>query len=241
MGFIETYERLYGSRPVQGREKAFRSETAGRNGGVLTVTTQLQPADLVADDFLLHLSGDLVGADAPNGNGQMWSSDDLRYGLPTVQHGPLNWLHNDEKIIGCITGAQLVEPDREQAAAGAVSHISADSTLWRFLFPDQARVVAWAAEEGNLYYSMECISREVECAGSNGCGHRMTYKASLHRDQTCCEHIRDRAAARRLVDPIFQGAAVIVPPKSPGWDKAVLNVVKRQGENTLAGAILNAS
>lgn len=240
--FLDTYERLWGSRTItSNRETAFVSEKATRNGGVLTVTTPLEAASLAADRHLLHLDGRLVGADQPNSNNQLWSSDDLRYGLPTVTHGPLNWLHNDQKIIGCIVGAQFLDGDREAADEGDRDpHIRASSVLWKYLFPSEARVVAWAAEEGDLYYSMECISREVECAGANGCGAHMSYGDALHKTEKACEHVRDRASARRLVDPIFQGAAVIVPPKRPGWQKAFLSVVQRQGEDTLAGHLLNA-
>lgn len=240
--FLATYERLWGSRPIGGREKAFVTERAGRNGsGTTTITTRLSAGELAADEHLLHLDGRLVGADQPNTNNQLWTSDDLRYGLPSVATGPLNWLHNDQKIIGCITSAQFLDGDREAADEGARDpHIRASSVLWRYLFPAEARVVAWAAEEGSLFYSMECISREVECAGHNGCGAHMSYADALRKTEKACEHVRDRASARRLVDPVFQGAAVIVPPKRPGWQKAFLSVVQRKGEDTLAGALLNA-
>lgn len=76
-----------------------------------------------------------------------------------------------------------------------------------------------------LWYSMECISRKIECVGENGCGKVVDYRE--RSSANACSHLRERSAHRRLVDPIFQGAAIIVPPVKPGWGDADLTVSRQ--------------
>lgn len=213
------------------------------------VTVPLETASLDSERFLLRLTGRLVGSEQANSNGQLWSTGDLQFGLPSVAGGPLNWLHQERTIVGCLTTADLVQGQalRQAAAVSLTSstvsmtghvadppHIKASSVLWSYLFPAESRVVESAAASGQLYYSMECISGQVQCAGDNGCGALMAYPDALHRTERACAHIRERAAARRFVDPIFQGAAVIVPPVKPGWANAHVEVMRR-AEAAMAG------
>ena len=179
----------------------------------------LSRKELTADDFLLRLSGRLVEAERANGNGAFWTTKDLEFGLPSVATGPLNWLHQDRKIIGVLTEADLVQ-GREAAAENVGPHIRAGATVWAYLYGQEAQVIERAAEMNKLYFSMECVSREVACTGPNGCGAQMPYLDALKRTEKACVHIRERASHRRFVDPIFQGAAIIVPPVKPGWADA---------------------
>lgn len=188
--------------------------------GKTYVTMPAEAAALQADDFLLRLRGRFVG-EGVNRNKAAWSAKDLEFGLPSVASGPLNWLHDERHIIGTLTDARLRE------AAGQVEkHIEADAVVWRYLFPREAAVVGQAAADGRLYYSMECVSRQVQCVGDGGCGALMGYLDSLHKTEKACVHVRERAADRRFVDPIFQGGAVIVPPKSPGWENAHVELLR---------------
>lgn len=191
------------------------------------VTVPVEKAELEASDFLLKLRGRLVG-EGTNLNGASWEAQDLDFGLPSVATGPLNWLHNERHIIGCLTDARM--RTREAAAEAGLpdlgQHIEADAVVWRYIFPREAAAVEMAAGDRKLYYSMECISNEVQCVGPNGCGAKMGYLDSLHRTEKACVHVRERASARRFVQPIFQGGAVIVPPKSPGWANANVDVLR---------------
>lgn len=181
-----------------------------------------------ADDFLLRLRGRLVEAEKANANGAFWSQDDLEFGLPSVAFGPLNWLHQERTIVGVLTDAHLVKAEAAAAAAaGLGTHVVADATMWRWLYPQQARAVAQYSDESSLWYSMECISQEVACVGENGCGTQVPYLDALNRTEKACEHLRERSSYRRFVNPIFQGAAIIVPPTKPGWASADL-AVQRQ-------------
>lgn len=170
-----------------------------------------------------YLNGRLVGADQPNRNGALWTTEDLELGSTTVAGGPLNWLHDDSKIIGCLLDGNFV--GGREAAGDVGNHITSTSAVWSFLYPQETRVIESAARAGDLYYSMECISREVACVGDNGCGEAFSY--ADYDAKRCCQHLRERSSTRRFVDPLFQGAAVIVPPVQPGWANASVDLSRQ--------------
>ncbi len=191
------------------------------------ITVGVEQAGLDFEDFLTRISGRLVGAEQANGNGQFWATEDLQFGMGSVAHGPLNWLHHERKIIGCLTDASLVQ--RQTASDGAFepAHIRADSVMWSYLFPGETVVVREAAAAQKLYYSMECVSKQVQCAGPSGCGATMEYLDAHNKTEKACAHVRERASARRFIKPAFQGAAVIVPPVAPGWSGANADLLRR--------------
>lgn len=173
-----------------------------------------------------YLTGRLVGADQPNGNGALWSTEDLQLGEASVAGGPLNWLHDENKIIGCLLDGSLIQGREE--AAGLGNHIVSNAAVWSFLYPRETAVIEKAAADGQLYYSMECISREVGCVdspGRPGCGDVVSY--GDYDAGKCCQHLRERSSIRRFIDPLFQGAAVIVPPVRPGWGNATVEVARQ--------------
>lgn len=179
----------------------------------------------MAERLYVKLRGRFVEAEKANGNGAFWSAADLEVGLPTVAYGPLNWLHDEKKVVGVLSDAAFV--GREVAAQSGVGpHITADATMWRWLYPMETRIVERAADEKKLWYSMECVSPEIECVGTHGCGQKMPYLDALRREGAACQHVKNREAVRRFVDPIFQGGAIIVPPVTPGWASADLSVVR---------------
>ena len=216
-------------RPVESLP-AFLVENAESGRVVLTVPLEVQhetadgpSANLVADDFLMRLSGRLVEAGKANQNGAFWSQDDLEFGLPSIAFGPLNWLHDERHVVGVLTDAHLV--GREGAAnMGLGPHVVSDALMWKWLAPKEAAAVEHFSGLRQAYYSMECISRQVACVGENGCGTVVDYLDALHRTDKACQHIREHSASRRFVSPIFQGAAIIVPPTKPGWAYADLSV-----------------
>lgn len=202
---------------------AFVVEDTKTGRVVLTMPAETA-AEISAEDFLLHMSGRLVEAERANGNGAFWSQGDLEFGLPSVAYGPLNWLHEERKVVGVLTSARLVTKEAAaQSGQSLNSHVVADATMWRWLYPAESREVARYSQERALWYSMECISRQIACAGPNGCGTIVPYLDALNRTEKACEHLRERSSFRRFVDPIFQGAAIIVPPVKPGWARADLS------------------
>lgn len=172
-----------------------------------------------------YLRGRFVGADQPNGNNAMWTTDDLRFGEATVAGGPLNWLHDERKIIGTLLDGHLVA-GREAAAAGVNNHITSTAAVWRFLFPQETSVIERAAADRQLWYSMECVSDKVTCEGDKGCGETFDYAPVINNESSVCSHLRERASVRHYVNPVFLGGAIIVPPVKPGWAQADVEVVR---------------
>jgi len=206
-------------------ERAFVTQGNGRT----VITSPLREIAAVNEGFL-YLHGRLVGADEPNGNNALWTTADLQVGEATVAGGPLNWLHDDRMIVGCLMDGHLVT-DREAAAAGDESigtHITSTAAMWKFLYPRQADVLERAATDHQLYYSMECLSRAVACVGEQGCNQEFSYEQ--FDAKRACAHLNARATTARFVDPFFLGAAVIVPPVQPGWAKADVQVVRQAAE-----------
>jgi hypothetical protein len=188
----------------------------------------IETAAFTADDFLLKFRGRLVRAEQANRNGAFWSSKDLEFGLPSVAHGPLNWGHDVATIVGTLVDPKLVKA--EHAAAGAGTHIQTGAVMWAYLYPERARVLRQHIDSGTAWLSMECVSNEVACVGPNGCGAVMPYADAQMRTGKACQHIKERASHRRFVNPIFQGAGVIVPPQAPGWaDAHITGVAEAEG------------
>lgn len=206
------------------RERAF---VVHAKSGRTVITGPVREIALANAGFT-YLRGRFVEADAPNLNGAMWTSDDLELGQTTVAGGPLNWLHDDHQIIGSLLDGRLVKAAREGAAHQPSNHIETTAAVWRFLFPKQTNAIERAAKDNGLYFSMECISREVACIdapGRPGCGESFGYEA--YDKGEVCQHLRERSSVRRFVDPIFLGGAVIVPPVKPGWANAEAEVVRQ--------------
>lgn len=206
-------------------EKAFvLTGTSGRT----IITAPLREFAQINQGFS-YLRGRYVEADSPNENGAMWTTEDLQMGAPTVAGGPLNWLHQDQKIIGTLVDGALVAGREAAAGKPAIgNHIVSNAVLWNFLFPAEALAVQKASAEGSAYFSMECLSKEVACIdtpGRPGCGQSVSYAA--YDAGNCCAHLRQKSSVRRFVEPFFLGAAVIVPPVKPGWANANLETARQ--------------
>ncbi len=228
-----------GPFPNVERQEASALVVDAGNRTVVTVPAEVpkEEAALDPDSFLTRLRGRLVGAEQANRNGQFWTTGDLVFGVGTVAGGPLNWLHQERRIVGALTEARLVEGGKQTAAEGwSLPHIEAEASMWSFLFPSETHIVREAAAMGKLFYSMECVSKNVECYGPNGCGNVVSYADATLRTERACEHIRAKASARRLINPVFQGAAIIVPPVQPGWANANVELVRKAGSNDKAMA-----
>ena len=114
-----------------------------------------------------------------------------------------------------------------QRATTTQPHITATAAVWKWIYPDEAYVVQQASDQEMLWYSMECISKEVSCVGDGGCGNTVSYSDYIAGN--ACEHIHQRASVRQFKNPIFLGGAVIVPPARPGWAEADARVMKSAG------------
>ena len=109
-------------------------------------------------------------------------------------------------------------------------YIAAASAVWKWVHPDKVAAIENAHDQGKLYYSMECIGREMACVSDDtreGCGKSFDYVTAMVTPEKTCEHIASRSSARRIVDPSFLGGAVIVPPVQPGWGDANVEVMRQ--------------
>lgn len=208
--------------------RAFVTEVAGKT--ILTAPLEtLKAEQFGANPHYLWLEGAFVGAEEPNRNGAFWSTGDLEFGRATVKNGPLNWLHEARHIIGSIVDGRLVTPvEGASEGAGVVPHIRATAAMWKWIYPDEAEVIEFAAQVGKLYYSMECISESVKCVGDNGCGESFSYMKAIRRQ--ACDHLNEHASIRQLENPTFLGGAVIVPPVRPGWAHADVHLLRQAAQ-----------
>jgi len=213
---------------------AFALEAEGR----VIVSTPVEAAVEAASKWTLDFRGRLVEAESANLNGAFWTQKDLEFGLPTVAHGPLNWGHDAKEIVGALVDPVMVSA--EQAAnQNAGPHIQTGARFWSYLNPERANMLRKYIDEGRAWFSMECVAEKIECRGPNGCGQVMEYADAANRTERACEHVRERSSYRRFVNPVFQGAAVIVPPQRPGWSNANITGLVQSAERQLEAADLN--
>lgn len=168
------------------------------------------------------ISGRYVQGDKLNRNGQFWTSDDLKEGEYSIQYTPLNVLHEWQKPVGVFVETKMVH--REAAGKGELlPEIQALSLIWASNFPQVADAARAAHAEGKLWYSMECLGSAKQCLT---CDKTFEWSAAKF-----CEHLEASAVApRRLIDPVFQGGALIFPPVQPGWIEADIEEVARAAE-----------
>lgn len=107
------------------------------------------------------------------------------------------------------------------SAEGGSMKIQALSGMWSHLFPFETAQVEKANDDGLLFYSMECRGSHLICAGPNGCGETFDYGDPASH----CAHLMERSSIRHIVNPIFRGGALIVPPVRPGWKQANASIV----------------
>jgi len=216
--------------PAQPPSPAFAVENPQSNRVV--IAQPIEVAGWTHDDFLLKFRGRLVEAEHANRNGAFWSQNDLEFGLPSVGHGPLNWGHDATTIVGTLVDPALIKGE-QAAAAGVGPHIQTGAVMWAFLNPEKARSLRDYIEAGTAWLSMECVSQEIACVGPGGCGKTMPYADAQLRRGLACEHVKERSSHRRFINPVFQGAAVIVPPQVPGWadaDITGIHIAEKQVE-----------
>ncbi len=159
--------------------------------------------------------GRYVEADNPNRNNQFWTLDSLRLSKPTIDHSPMNMLHRPRHVVGTFVASELLYPKDTEISN---PHIEALGAFWKFYFPEEYILVEQAFNEGSLFYSMECVSSSITCAGDNGCGEQ--FKFAGPKADSYCEHLNSNLSIKQLNDPHFLGGALIIPPERPGWAKA---------------------
>jgi hypothetical protein len=194
-----------------------------------------------ANPHNLWLAGRYVEANHPNRNAAYWSTADLELGQASVAHGPINWLHKEKHVIGAIAASAMVVSHPQAAADGTDvpepadpldvsapddgigNHIVILGALWPYIYPQETRIIAQASDAQRLWFSMECVSKEVACLT---CDRELSYADYMDQSKRC-EHMKE-GMPRRFVDPVFGGAGIIVPPVRPGWANADAHVLMPQ-------------
>ena len=178
-----------------------------------------------ANPYIQWIAGNFVEADKPNQNNQFWTAADLEVSEYTIRYSPLNMIHRWRQPIGFFAETRQVKLGRHLQTAGAQQQgsmkIQVLAGLWKHIFPEAAAAVDAANESGDLYFSMECTGSHLRCAGPNGCGKEFAYQAQ----DALCAHLAERTSIRHIVNPIFRGGAIIVPPTRPGWKGASASVL----------------
>jgi len=165
------------------------------------------------NDSFLWIAGRYVQANKANKNKDYWSYDDIAKGEASIKYTPLNVLHQWEKPVGTFVETKIVH--RTQAdEAESLPEIQALSVLWVANFPHIAKAAKDAHEAGQLWYSMECTAETTQCLE---CERTFAFRSQAHE---VCEHLANKTAARRWINPTFLGGALIFPPTKPGWTDA---------------------
>jgi hypothetical protein len=175
---------------------------------------------------LKWIVGKYVEADRANSNNQFWSFADLRMAQPSVDYAPLNILHRPKHIVGSFVATEMVYPNAEGAAEQqGHPYIEALAAFWKLYFPEEFQIVEAAHNAGSLYFSMECVSQSVTCAGESGCGKEFAYAGP--KSPSYCEHLNHSVSIKQLNQPHFLAGALIVPPERPGWKGAEVKEISR--------------
>jgi len=170
------------------------------------------------NESFLWIAGRYVQANKPNKNNDFWSYDDIVHGQSTIKYTPLNVLHKWDRPVGTFVETKIVH--RSQADDGeSLPEVQALAVLWTANFPGVAKAAKDAHEAGRLWYSMECTAETTQCMT---CEKTFSFRAAASE---LCEHLANRASARRWINPTFLGGALIFPPQSPGWADADITAV----------------
>lgn len=159
--------------------------------------------------------GRYAEADQPNNNNQMWALEDLRMAQPSIQHAPMNMVHQPRNIVGAFVATEMMYPTQDAASGPANPYIEALGAFWRYYFPDVFEVVQRAHDEGSLFFSMECVAETVTFLSPEGASETFPYKGPV--SGTYGDWGKNPENIRQLNKPHFMAGALIIPPLKPGW------------------------
>lgn len=182
--------------------------------------------------------GKYVEADNANSNMQYWSLDDLKVSHASIQHSPLNLLHQSKRIVGTYVDSELIYPTNSPEEQSAVMDnvqnpfVEALAVYWRHVFPTEYEVVEKAHQNGDLYFSMECKAESITEIASDGSeGATFPYMGPRHPSYS--DAINTGEVARRFNKTHFLGGALIIPPELPGWAGANVKELSAYSEKDL--------
>lgn len=172
---------------------------------------------LVRHPAMSYVVGAFVEADRANSNGQYFALADLQQNYRTVVHTPLNINHVPDNIFGTVVAAELLYPTQAAADGEVYDHprVEIAAAVWRTLNPTAYELLRRSQSEGAAAFSMEAIPERLRCGE---CAAEFSYDGRTSPGY--CAHLQHGSAARILVNPLFVGAGLILPPLRPGWKHA---------------------
>lgn len=163
--------------------------------------------------------GRFVEAERANSNNQFFTLDGLQFGNPTIANAPMNVNHSARNIVGAFVASELIYPE----SADEHPFIESLGVFWRYYFPEEYQQVKAAQDKGHLFYSMECVPRAVSTVG--GTDDSVEYAYEGRTSPNYPTELNDRSVPMNLIDPIYVGGALIIPPVNPGWKNADTQVI----------------
>lgn len=186
-------------------ERKFLEEARSQSLFVSKMTTPLSAeVSPMANSRTTAVSGRLLCADAVNLNGQLFEVPDMEYGLPSLVSAPLTYNHEDNRgAYGWISTASVEDhPDHGR-------HIVIGGQVWTDRFDNIGSSLRSSIANGTAALSMECVPSEVQCLN---CG-----RSARSRQQACDHLATSSTSPRRMVNPTFYGAALILDGVKPAW------------------------
>jgi ribosomal protein S7 len=159
------------------------------------------------DNDLMYLKFRFVH-EGSNGNRDSFLKEELEDRHSTAIFKPLNWQHNEQKIVGTFYDTEIVSA--EDSGNGKLG-MNVYAVLYKWLFPDYAEEVRKRHANGTLFISMETWFDSAECSI---CGKKFA-KASMY-----CDHLKNRYAMGSKVERIlhgitFGGGGIVDTPADP--------------------------
>jgi hypothetical protein len=162
--------------------------------------------------------GKFVEAEKANKNQQYFPLESL-VGNPTVINSPMNVNHNPNRIIGSFVANEVIYPTGEEADDQPTNpFMETLAVFWKYYFPGVYADTQKAANEGGIFYSMECIPRAVATVG--GADDSVEYPYQGRQHPTYPTELNERSVPMKLIDPHFVGGALVLPPENPAWSGA---------------------
>lgn len=182
--------------------------------GIEVASSEWASTHMIPNEANSYILGRFVEADRANGNKQYFMLGDLLMAQPTINYAPLNINHQGPPV-GAFISSEMQYP-KEQ---GENPYIEALSAFWKAYFPDTYDKVKAAFAEGALFYSMEAVPETLSTLG--GADDAIQYAYEGRTSPTYPAEINDRSCEGIVLNnPHFVGGALIIPPVSPGWNRA---------------------
>lgn len=151
---------------------------------------------------IIWLQGEYVSGDAPNRNGQMWTSDEVSIKSVTARLMPVTMMHDFRTAVGVIADTRLAVSENSEAGL-TQTKLSTVLAIWAHRFPEAAAEIAHNNSMGTLMQSQECDAPSYECSVCE----QLFVKPVDPVNH--CSHLKNGEASRILRDVTFTGTGLI--------------------------------